>query len=257
MQPFAYAEPLPVSRPQECFFYHKLDLPGFGTVGGDWDLRDCASAYLGNYDFSGKRVLDVGAASGFLTFEMERCGAEVVSFDLNDGANWDIVPHYLVGAELAAIKAKQSATLVKLKKAYWLSHQALKSRARAFYGDVYNIDDRLGMFDVVYYGMIVSHLRDPVKALIEGAKLCRGAMIVTSIFTRSNRPTMTLIPRRDNAENLYIKVWWAMSIGFIREILSVLGFETISVVKSRPLITAKGVTAGRRECQTIVARRIA
>jgi predicted nicotinamide N-methyase len=35
--------------------------------------------YLGNFDFVGKRVLDVGAASGFLTFEMEKRGAEVVA----------------------------------------------------------------------------------------------------------------------------------------------------------------------------------
>jgi len=34
-----------------------MDVPGLGQVGGAWDLRDCIKAYLGNYDFNGKRVL--------------------------------------------------------------------------------------------------------------------------------------------------------------------------------------------------------
>ncbi len=31
--------------------------------------------YLGRFDFRGKRCLDIGTASGYLTFEMERRGA--------------------------------------------------------------------------------------------------------------------------------------------------------------------------------------
>ena len=40
----------------------------------------------------GKRVLDVGTSSGFLCFEMERRGAEVVAFDLSDEFDGDAVP---------------------------------------------------------------------------------------------------------------------------------------------------------------------
>ena len=66
----------------ECYFYHHMDLPGLDEVGKGWDLRETINEYLGGYDFRGKRVLDVGTASGFLTFEMEKRGAEVVSFDM-------------------------------------------------------------------------------------------------------------------------------------------------------------------------------
>ncbi len=69
-----------------------MDIPGAGEVKGHWDLRDCIKPYLGDYDFKGKRVLDVGAASGFLTFSMEKQGADVVSFDMASGAQWDVVP---------------------------------------------------------------------------------------------------------------------------------------------------------------------
>ena len=64
-----YAQPRTVAGVSECDFYHVMDLPDVGTVGGEWDLRQTVHDYLGRFPFQGKRVLDVGAASGFLTFE--------------------------------------------------------------------------------------------------------------------------------------------------------------------------------------------
>ena len=63
-----YAEPRAVASLDECYFYHTMDVPGHGTIKGEWDLRGRVDDYLGNFDFSGKRVLDVGAASGILSF---------------------------------------------------------------------------------------------------------------------------------------------------------------------------------------------
>jgi 2-polyprenyl-3-methyl-5-hydroxy-6-metoxy-1,4-benzoquinol methylase len=74
-----------VESAADCDFYHVMELPGVGRVGDQWDLRGTVDAYLGDFDFQGKRALDVGAASGFLTFEMEKRGASVVSFDLGGG----------------------------------------------------------------------------------------------------------------------------------------------------------------------------
>ena len=76
----------------QCYFYHTVDLPEIGTVKGNWDLRAGLREYLGNFDFRGKRVLDIGAASGILSFWMEKQGAEVVSFDLDKHGDWDLVP---------------------------------------------------------------------------------------------------------------------------------------------------------------------
>jgi len=143
-----YETPWHVEGLEGTQFYHHTTLPGIGEVAGHWDLRHCTDAYLGNYDFQGKRVLDVGAASGYLSFELEKRGAEVVSFDLDDGANWNIVPHFAI--DLAEVRAAHSASLVRIKKAYWLSHRLLGSEARAHYGDIYAMDERLGEFDVVY-----------------------------------------------------------------------------------------------------------
>lgn len=86
-------ESVPEDPPIEaCYFYHYMNLPGVGEVGTGWDLRETVDDYLGNLDFKGKRVGDVGTASGYLTFAMEERGAEVVSFDMADGAQWNVVP---------------------------------------------------------------------------------------------------------------------------------------------------------------------
>ena len=87
-----YATPRMVTDVTECYFYHVMDLPGYGRVGGEWDLRDVAQEYLGCVDYSGKRVLEVGTASGFLCFFLEGQGAEVVAYDLSEDQLWDVVP---------------------------------------------------------------------------------------------------------------------------------------------------------------------
>jgi hypothetical protein len=256
---FAYADPVEVTSPSECFFYHTTDLPGFGTVKGDWDLRDCVDAYLGNFDFSGKRALDVGTASGFLTFAMEERGADVVSFDLDDGANWNIVPHYKLRDKLPQIRKEQSGTLARLKNAYWLTHRLNHSRAKAYYGNIYSLPRALGEFDVVYYGMIVGHLRDVFEALYQGARLCRSTMIITSIFEKNDFPRAVFAPKADRSDNLAIKSWWGMTTGLMQDMLGVLGFRITAVVDSEPLVTASGSPTfekgNRVPCQAIVAER--
>jgi hypothetical protein len=231
-------------------------LPEVGEVGGDWDLRHCTDAYLGNYTFQGRRVLDVGAASGFLSFEMERRGAEVVSFDLDDGANWNIVPHFRLRPELPEIREAQGAQLVRIKKAYWLAHRLLGSQARASYGDIYAMDDELGEFDVVYYGMIVGHLRDVYEALYQGATRCREAIIVTSIFEVNDAPRATFIPSGERWDNLGIKSWWSQTTGLMKSMLGTLGFQVVDVVESKPIVSSEGFEKRRPKCHAIVAKRV-
>lgn len=88
-----YAEP-PKEAPalEDCSFYHVMELPGIGQVDQEWNLRENVDDHLGNVSFEGKRVLEVGPVSGFLTFHMEERGAEVVSIDLSPQHCWDIVP---------------------------------------------------------------------------------------------------------------------------------------------------------------------
>ena len=124
-----YQDPIRGIEPADCFFYHCMDIPNVGEVGTQWDIRNVVEQYLGETDFNGKRVLDVGAASGFLSFEMEKRGAEVVSFDMSESANWNLVPHYSIDDwdnKLASIQEWNR----KLKNAYWFTHEKLNSKAK-------------------------------------------------------------------------------------------------------------------------------
>ena len=74
-----------VDRLEDCFFYHAMELPGFGLVRAHWDLRGRFDEYIGGVDVTGKSVLDIGAATGFLSFEAEkRRASRVLSFDMSD-----------------------------------------------------------------------------------------------------------------------------------------------------------------------------
>ena len=87
-----FAPPRLVTRLEDCVFYHTQDVPGYGTVPGPWDLRGHVDEYLGGVTLRGKRVLELGTASGFLCVEMEKRGAEVVAFDLSEDYDCDVVP---------------------------------------------------------------------------------------------------------------------------------------------------------------------
>src|SRR3981081_1232666 len=86
------AEPRRIESPANCFFYHTMDLPGFGEVRGHWDLRGRFNEYIGGVDLTAKSVIDVGAATGFLSFEAEKNGAaRVLSFDIADPRQQDFL----------------------------------------------------------------------------------------------------------------------------------------------------------------------
>src|SRR5580704_10303985 len=133
-----YTEPRSVSDLKESYFYHTMDLPGIGKIEGNWDLRPNLKKYLGGVDFRGRRVMDVGCASGILSFYMEQQGAEVVSFDLDKNGDWDMVP-FAKWDQFEHIAADRKLIINKLNNAYWLAHRLLDSKARVVYGSVYAI----------------------------------------------------------------------------------------------------------------------
>ena len=230
---FKYAEPRHVTNVDECYFYHHMDLPGLEEVGRGWDLRKTIDDYLGHFDFRGKRVLDVGTASGFLTFEMEKRGAEVVSFDRSSSADWQLVPFGAKGFDVAKAQAAMKTFMDPLRNGYWLAHRLLNSRARVYYGDIYNIPDEIGQFDVVFLGMVLPHLREPFYALAQTARLSRDAVIITQQAPKDQAPIASFIPNArmnpDNASSY--DAWWVFSEGCFREMLEVLGFKIESLTR--------------------------
>jgi len=57
--------------PAECHFYHTMDFGSGEIHHGAWDLRGGEREYLGFVDLAGQRVLELGPATGYLSFYME------------------------------------------------------------------------------------------------------------------------------------------------------------------------------------------
>lgn len=237
-----YAIPRAVDSVDDCRFYHTMDLPGVGLQRGPWDLRNGITDYLGRVAFGGKRVLEIGTASGFVCFEMERRGAEVVAYDLSDETGeWDLVP--FGGVPPTAFAAERSQGMRQINNSFWFAHAALSSKARMVYGPVYEVPAGIGPVDVAVFGSVLLHIRDPFLALQRALHLTRESVIVTEPASRSVRalshlPRWTHLPVARSARlptNLGFlpnpragypcETWWRITPWTITTVLEVLGFR--------------------------------
>jgi len=224
--PIAFAPPRQIGDLSDCFFYHTITLPGFGEVRGHWDLRGRFDDYLGHVDVNGKSVIDIGTATGFLSFEAERNGAnEVVSFDMAHAKQQNFLPfkdklHYRDPARWAE---KHNVEVEQWKNAYWLCHRLLNSRAKVYYGDIYDLPVGLGQFDIAIVGSVLEHLSDPVTALASIARLVRETIVVVAPLIESDEKIARFEGSADRPENDF--TWWTYSLGLYREVFEMLGFR--------------------------------
>jgi tRNA (mo5U34)-methyltransferase len=120
-------------------WHHRIELrPGVITPGAQ--DTPALEAQIGiDTDFTGKRVLDIGARDGYFSFLAEQRGAsEVVALDN--------VPPNLTGFDVAK--------------------RLLSSRVEYVVDNVYNLSPKtFGTFDVVFFLGVIYHLRHPLLAL--------------------------------------------------------------------------------------------
>ncbi len=249
---FSYASPRDVRRVEDCYFYHTLELPEIGVVKGEWDLRGQFDEYVAGTDLRGKRVLDVGTASGFLTFEAEKRGArEVVSFDISDAKYQHLLPFkdtpYVRDHE--TWRAQATATFDRWKNGYWLAHRLYGSRAKAFYGNIYELPEAAGPFDVAIVGSVLEHLSNPINALASVAKLTTSTIVVVTDVLESEDTVARFLCNPNRPDHSYN--WWTLSIGTYRAIFAMIGFEIVSFTEAEYRCAWECDT--RRN--TIVARR--
>jgi SAM-dependent methyltransferase len=269
-----YASPRAVGSVAQCYFYHSMHIPGHGEVTGEWDLRGDEYRYLGGADLVGKRVLELGAASGFLTTYMEGQGAEVVAYDLSEEHSWDVVP--FAGTDLDRHDRMRREHLRKINNGFWLNHAARRLCAKLVHGTVYSVPAEIGQFDVATFGSILLHLRDPFLALQTSLRLVRDTVIVTDVYPASEyhlvadlldtpdprdqvimplpleslgQPKATFLPQY--WDHSYADTWWHMSPEAIRRIIGVLGFEKTEISYHHALARGK-----RTLLYTVVGRRI-
>jgi SAM-dependent methyltransferase len=217
------AAPVDVASLDDCYFYHVMDIPGHGVTTGEWDLRGRVDEYLGQFAFAGKRVLEIGPASGFLTFELEKRGAKLVALEVTDDPGWDFVPYPT--AVLSNIYGPRREHMRRLKNSFWFAHAAHRSNAELIYGDAYRLPDALGDFDVAVMASVLLHCHSPL-AIIEQCARRSNALIIVDVFTPrlEGAPVCELIP---TAENRIWDAWWRFSTDCVIQYCEVLGFCNI------------------------------
>jgi 2-polyprenyl-3-methyl-5-hydroxy-6-metoxy-1,4-benzoquinol methylase len=218
-----FAAPQKVEDLADCYFYHTMELPGHGVIEGrDWDLRGRVDEYLGKVAFTGQRVLEIGPASGFLTFEMEKRGADVVSVEVTEEHGWDFVPY--PAQKLEEVFGPRAIVMERLKNSYWFSHAAHQSKAKVHYGNVYNLPAALGQFDIAVMGSVLLHCRDPLRIVEQCGKMARS-LIIADMFhpDLEGAPVCRLAP---TPQNFLWHTWWHFSTQFFTQFLAVMGFTT-------------------------------
>ena len=243
-----FATPLKVEDAADCYFYHTMELPGHGVLEGrDWDLRAGVDEYLGKVDFAGQRVLEIGPASGFLTFEMEKRGADVASVELTEEYGWDFVPY--PAKKLQDVFGPRRIVMQQLKNSYWFSHAAHQSKAKVYYGDVYNLPDALGQFDIAVMAAVLLHCRDPLRIIEQCGRIAR-LLIITDGFHAEleGAPVCRLVPAPDK---FLWDTWWHFSTQFFTQFLGVMGFTATQILTHQQYHRGKAHTlftvVGRRE----------
>lgn len=96
---------------------------------------------------------------------------------------------------------------------------------------IYDLDpEDDGMFDFVYVGSLLLHLRDPVRALERVRSVCRGHLLLVDAI---HLPLTLLHPRRPVAtfDGIGRPWWWKPNLVALERLVRSAGFERVG----RPL----------------------
>src|ERR1700728_2482032 len=128
-------------------WYHAFELRDGTVLPGVWDLRGHEADYLGGVDLAGKRVLELGPATGALSFYMERMGAEVVSFEAGFDVSIDTLPVQGDEQPEEPLRVMQE-TIDRNHDGWWYLDRTLGSSARFVQGGIYDMPGDLGNFEL-------------------------------------------------------------------------------------------------------------
>jgi hypothetical protein len=163
-----------------CEFYHVIDLPSGTTTPGQWDIRGHAPEYLGDVNFHSKQVIEIGPASGFLSFYMEECGAKVTCIEPPLSDLWDFVPQR--AQILDPFKAGFIGHIQRIRNGFWYCHTQRRSKVTLYEESAYALPSTLGRFDVGVLAAILLHCSSPVRLIQSMAHLVEKTIIITDLF---------------------------------------------------------------------------
>ena len=204
-------------------------------------MRGHESTYLGHVDVAGKRVLEVGPASGWLSSYIAKAGADLTVLDLPLGQAPELVPHPSI--DYAQNEMSGAASVKRVVNSWWFTKRALQFQAKAVYADLYLLPADLGRFDVTIFGSILLHLSNPFRALEQAAARTADTIVVTDVFSAptlgplaemmEHTPTIALF--NPTPPPIGVIHWWALSPPIIERMLRLLGCNEITISTHSPV----------------------
>jgi 2-polyprenyl-3-methyl-5-hydroxy-6-metoxy-1,4-benzoquinol methylase len=201
----------------EPYWFQKIELlPGYFSPGWDEPAVTKLPYYGLPDDLTGLRVLDIGCAEGFFSFEAERRGArEVIGID----------------------SFPDSVRRFNIVKA------ARQSNANAFLLNVYDLEPkRLGTFDLVLFYGVFYHLKHPQLALERIRSICTGTLLFQTNTLEDpafkDTPCARFYPHGmlsgTQGEYFDPTVFWLFNPACCVAMLDHVGFEELEVVSGHP-----------------------
>jgi SAM-dependent methyltransferase len=210
----------------DCMFYHSVDLPS-GEQSGLWDLRGNVDRYLGETDFAGKSVLEIGPASGFLSYHMEQKGAAVTAVEPSMERLWDTVP--LESFAIEAWRRDFTQSITGVRSSFWYLHHHHGSKVRLIEADTESLPQSLGRFDIGVLANILLHTRSPISIMENVARHVTDKIIVTELYDANlgELPICRFLPKANIPQ---VDTWWAFTPAFFKDAFAVMGFAHSKMV---------------------------
>jgi SAM-dependent methyltransferase len=211
-------------------FYHTVEVGNGVVISGHYDHRSALAAYRFP-DVAGKRVLDVGRASGFFSFLFERLGAA-----------------HVTAVDLPPSRAKNTAGFAPVlshgvgRLDFFICHALLRSRVEPVWADATEITEATvgAGYDVVFVGSLLVHLTDPIGCLARIKQVMKpgGVCIIANPIGRFdhilsyvvNRPTARLAASSKRTS------WWIPNIPCLMEMPRRAGFTNVELVARNVLL---------------------
>ncbi len=234
-------------------FYHSFDLSNGVHIAGDWDMSVDIDAYR-LPDVRGKRVLDIGPASGWFSYYLESLGADVTVVETRGYGDFDVYGEDRYtgaqGREADRVVDGHPVWFGPVSPSFWAMHEILDSKVKLVNGRIYEVGPDMfpEPFDLVLVLALLVHLRDPIGALRAAHSVCKpdGRCIATaSTWAEQDKSTtpMQMLP--------YTSIdkisWWVPNKVAFAHWFKAAGFKEIDVettvqcTPDRELFHASGV----------------
>jgi O-methyltransferase len=215
---------LEVADPKECAWYQTFDWPDGRVVKGRWDYRKNVDDYIGQMNFAEKSVIEIGPASGYITYAMEQRGARVTCIDTDPDQPWEIVPRR--DRDTALYYEERKKGVLELRKFWFLSQQVLGGTASmSWCGATRLFDLRNDLnFDVGFVGSVLQHFENPYKVLSALASMCGTIAVTEQSHPRLNRAGSDIAEFLPAHNNNHLGTWWLLSASTVDRMMGTLSF---------------------------------